>query len=350
MPNWLKQLFNPKVFIPIVVIVGAVALLFSFGNPKKIIATMSGFDRVALFWVFASIVVYEFIRFWQWLYLLKHEGIKVSVQAQVFSFAGGEATRFFPVGNYFQNYLLTTAEGIDFAFSSAVSTMIILLEVVVALVGIIILGLGELSWVRWVIVGGVVIVAAAGWLLYRHHGSLDTPEWVRGRGRLERAWEKAAVELRQFAKGSKRLLHWRTIILSSLLATTYLIVGAATLYIVLAGLGWHKTSFADVLAVYLFSLAIGLIFPLPVDVGVTELSGVGAFLAVGVDRDVAISAMLVNRVLTLLSSVVIALAISAIFHDELRRALQSRGTEEQDESRGEDAQDAQDAAHPAPTP
>lgn len=357
--KWLKQLINPKVFIPLVVIVGVVALLFSFGNPKKILGTMESFNREALLWVFVSILVYEFVRFWQWLYLLRHEGIKVPVRAQIFSFAGGEATRFFPVGNYFQNYLLTTAEGIDFAFSSAVSTMIILLEVVISLLGVMILGLGEFSWVRWVILGGLILAGVAIWLLRKHHGNLDPPDWVHRHQRLDQTWARMADELRQFAKGSKRLLRWRTIAISLLLAAAYLLVGAVTLYIVLAGLGWQKTSFADVLAVYFFSLAVGLIFPLPVDVGVTELSGVGAFLAVGVDRNLAISAMLVNRVLTILSSVVIALAISAIFHGELRRALQSRGTQENEQATGDKTSEegarntsqdtSQDASHAAPT-
>lgn len=351
MPTWLKRIFNPKIFIPIIVIVGTVALLFGFGDPKKIIGTMKSFNREALIWVFLSILVYEFIRFWQWLFLLRHEGIKVPIKAQIFSFAGGESTRFFPIGNYFQNYLLTTAEGIDFAFSSAVSTMIILLEVAVSLLGVMILGLGVLSWVRWVVLGGLVFAAVAIWLLLKHHGNLDPPDWVHQHQRLEQIWNKTADELRQFAKGSKRLLHWHTIAISSLLAAAYLIVGAVTLYIVLAGLGWHKTSFPEVLAVYFFSLAFGLIFPLPVDVGVTELSGVGAFLAVGVDRNLAISAMLVNRVLTILCSIAIALVISTIFHGELRRALQSRGTKEHEHATGEKTSEegSRDASGATPT-
>jgi uncharacterized protein (TIRG00374 family) len=325
MPDWLKKIVNPKVLIPVVVIAGAVALLFTFGDPKKIIGTMEGFNRVDLIWVFLLSVVYEAVRFVQWWYLLKHEGVKVPLKAQIFSFAGGEATRFFPVGNYFQNYLLTTAEGTDFAFSSAVTTLIIVFEVAVCLTGLIVLGLGDWWWVRPVIVVGLLLTAGVVWSIYKLRGTLAMPGWVERHARVKQMLEKAAGELRQFVAGAKRVLRWRTVATSFALAAAYLITAAGILYVVLEGLGWNETPFGAVLAVYCFSLAFGLIVPLPVDIGVTELSGVGAFLVTGVERNTAISAMLVNRVLTLGFSIVIAAIVMAVLRDELHKALEGRG-------------------------
>lgn len=350
MPGWLKTLLKPKVLIPVVVMVGAVALLFSFGDPKKILGIMMSFDRTALIWVFLLSVLYEVVRFGQWLVLLKDEGVKVPLKGQIFSFSGGEATRFFPIGNYFQNYLLTVAEGADFAYTSAATTLIIVFEVAVCLVGLVILGLGSWWWVRPLVAGGTLAVVVIGWLIYRYHGTLDAPEWARRHARLLKTWEHAAEQLRQFGKGTQRILHWRTLAISFGLAALYLIVAGGILYVVLDGLGWHKTSFGDVLAVYFFSLAIALIFPLPADVGVTELSGVGAFLVVGVDRDTAISAMLINRVLSIGFSIVIAGIVSAVLRDELAKALQGRGAtktgqvgHEQGEEQGEHHAEEQQA-------
>jgi len=78
----------------------------------------------------------------------------VPFNARLFSFAGGEATRFLPIGNYFENYLLTAAEGVDFGFSSAVTTVTVLLEVAVSLTGLVILGLGNWWWIRPLILLG----------------------------------------------------------------------------------------------------------------------------------------------------------------------------------------------------
>ncbi|HEX9057814.1 MAG TPA: lysylphosphatidylglycerol synthase transmembrane domain-containing protein [Ktedonobacterales bacterium] len=325
MPPWLRGLLSPRVLIPTIMVAGTLALLFSIGNPKRILALIGGFSAIDLLWVFLLTVVYELVRFVQWWYLLKHEGVKVSLAAQVFSFAGGEATRFAPIGNYFQNYLLTTAEGTDFGYSSAATTLIIVFEVAVCITGLVLLGLGDWWWLRPLIVTGVIVGAGAGWLVYRYHGTLDAPAWVRTHRRVYDTWDKAAGELRQFGTGAKRILQWHTLAVSYVLAACYLLAAGGILYVILGGLGWNKSPFGVVLAVYFFSLAVGLIFPLPFDLGVTELSGVGAFLVAGVERDTAISAMLINRALTLAFSLLIAAVVSVVLRDELRKALQARG-------------------------
>jgi hypothetical protein len=89
-------------------------------------------------------------------------------------------------------------------------------------------------------------------------------------------------------------------------------------------LGVDSVSWWQVLTVYLFSLAFALIFPLPVDVGVSELGGVGAFLAIGVPRSAAVSAVLLARVLSLGAAIVIALVTMAVMRDEVRALLWAR--------------------------
>jgi uncharacterized protein (TIRG00374 family) len=325
MPGWIKTVANPRVLIPIVFVVGTVALLFSFGNPQKIVGQMASFNRVYLIWIFLLSVLYEVVRFVQWLFLLRQQGVKAPIRAQIFSFAGGEATRFFPAGNYFQNYLLTTAEGVDFAYTSAATTLIILFEVVVCLAGLVVLGLGSLGWLRPVIVVGVVIAGLAGWLLYRFHGSGEAPGWIARHQRARKLWDAGVEQLASFGEGARRVIHPRTIAIGLGLAALYLFAAAGILYLSLSGVGWTQTPFLPVLSVYFFSLAFGLIVPLPFDIGVTEISGVGAFLAIGVDRNAAISAMLVNRVLTVGFSIVIFVAVAVFMRDETRKAWNARG-------------------------
>ena len=164
--------------------------------------------------------------------------------------AGGEATRFIPVGNYFQNYLLSNAEGVDFAYTSAATTLIILYEVVVSLAGVVVLGLGGLWWIRIVVVIGVVIAGVVGWLIYKFHGSGEPPAWIAQSERLRGLWEAASEQLGSFGNGAERLIHPRLVAVSLGLATLYLIAGAGVLYVSLAGIGWTKTPFGAVLAVY----------------------------------------------------------------------------------------------------
>lgn len=346
MPGWVKRVVNPKVLIPVVIVVGAVAILFGFGNPKKIIGEMTSFNRTDLIWIFMLSVLYEAVRFTQWLFLLHEQGVKAPLRAQIFSFAGGEATRFIPVGNYFQNYLLTTAEGTDFAYTSAATTLIILYEVVISLVGLVILGLGGLQWLTPTIVIGAFLAGFGGWYLYENHGSGNPPRWVQRHERAHKFWDNAHRQLASFGKGAARLVHAKTVAVSLGLATVYLVAAAAILYVSLGGVGWTKTPFLAVVSVYFFSLAIGLILPLPVDIGVTELSGVGAFLAIGVDRNAAISAMLINRLLTVGFSLIIFLVVAIIMWDESKRAWHARGVKRERQQGESDTSETHSNARP----
>ena len=325
MPSAIRKLLSPKVFIPVVLTVGVVILLFSFGNPRKILELMLSFPRTYLLWFLLLMVVYEAFRFAQWWFLLRHEGVRVPLKAQLFSFAGGETTKFMPIGNYFQNYLLKAVEGTDFAFSSAVTTMVILFEVAVSLTGLVILPLDGWTWLRPLTLVGGAAAIMAGWLLYKFHGTLDPPHWIRRREWLRTAFEQYAAALRQFGAGARNMLRWRVLGIGYLLATAYLVAAGAAFYLVLLGLGVNNVSLGQALAVYFFSLALGLIIPIPVDLGIIELTGVGALLALGVERNAAITAMLLFRVLSLGASVAIAAGTGAALHDQLRKALGPRG-------------------------
>jgi len=80
-----------------------------------------------------------------------------------------------------------------------------------------------------------------------------------------------------------------------------------------------------------FSLAFSLIVPIPVDIGVLEVSGVGAFLAIGIQggKSAAVGAVLINRVLSIIASLAIAALVMLIFHGEFRAVLRGRSTHTQ---------------------
>jgi len=83
-----------------------------------------------------------------------------------------------------------------------------------------------------------------------------------------------------------------------------------------------------------FSLAFSLIVPIPVDIGVLEVSGVGAFLAIGIQggKSAAVGAVLINRVLSIIASLVIAALVMLIFHGEFRAALRDGPERTQDDA------------------
>jgi hypothetical protein len=62
---------------------------------------------------------------------------------------------------------------------------------------------------------------------------------------------------------------------------------------------------------------------LPIDIGVYEASGTGAFLAVGLSRTDAVSAMLLARLFTTGTAVAVALVAIVVLRDQIPAILRS---------------------------
>lgn len=315
MKKALQTLKKPSVFIPIVLSVALIVALLSFSDLKKVLALMADFQRLYLLYYLLLMIGYEAVRGVQWHYSLNRLELRIPLTTQIFAFALSEVTKVLPIGNYFQNYVLQQSKGADFGETSAATTLIILEEIVVSLAGVVILGLGAWTgWVRTVVLVGSAIAIAVIWLLVRLHPEGHRPDWVQRR----RGFRKVADEFGRFREGAVNLMHPRAIAVTLALSATYLIIGGAALYVVVLGLGVTNATFGETLAVYFFSLAVALMLPIPVDIGVIEVSGLGAFIAVGVDRSAALGAVFANRILSILASIAIAAIIVLILHKEVR--------------------------------
>ena len=95
----------------------------------------------------------------------------------------------------------------------------------------------------------------------------------------------------------------------------YVITAGATLYIVFPAVGVGSVSFGQALAAYCFGLAFYLIL------GSLEAASVAAFLVVGVSKSDAVTAIVINRGLTLGGTLVLALVAMAVLYDEFRAVL-----------------------------
>ncbi|HST90173.1 MAG TPA: lysylphosphatidylglycerol synthase transmembrane domain-containing protein [Ktedonobacterales bacterium] len=320
MAAFLSKLFRPKVLIPLVLGAGILVALFAFADARKVVRLMSGFQHLSLLYFLLLILAYEVVRGAQWHFLLTALDIHVPLRTQIFVFAIGEITKLLPIGNYFQNYLLQESKGTDFGLSSAATTMVVLVEVAVSLVGVTLLGLGGWTgWLRPIIIVGTLVFAGAVWAFIRLHHAGHAPAWLT----RHVWWLKVAEELRRFRGGAAAILHPRIVAIAVALGVVYLTFGGAALYIAITGLGIGGVSFGEALAVYFFSLAFSLIFPLPIDLGVAEISGAGALIAVGAEKSAAVSIVIINRILSVGSSVLIALVVALILHGEFRAAMRT---------------------------
>jgi hypothetical protein len=167
-----------------------------------------------------------------------------------------------------------------------------------------------------VIVVGLLAFGLLAWAITKRNRSHGLPGWVMRHSLAQKAFE----ELRRFEGGAVDLLHLRTLAIATALGTVYLVIAGSGLYLITSALGLH-VAYSAALAVFFFSLAFSLIFPLPVDIGVLEVSATGAWLAVGLDRATAVSVVLIYRILSLASALLISLIGIIVLHDDLRLVL-----------------------------
>lgn len=316
----MKKLLQPKVLLPVVLGVAILAALLSFGNISQVVAAMERFNRLSIVWIVLIFAAYTAVRGWQWLFLLNRLGMRTTRRGEIFAFLLSEATKSVPIGNYLQNYVLNRSEGADIGRTSAATTAMVLAEVAVSLTGIVVLGLGDWTpYLRGIILVGVAAFGLGCWLFYKLHRKSGPPQWV-----MEHKWSKKAYEeLKQLGEGAKDLLEWRTLAVVYVNTLVYSLMAGGALYFVAHGIG-VDIAYGPTLAVYFFGLAVSLIFPLPVDFGVSEISGTGAFLLVGVAKAAAVSIMLIFRVLSILSALLFAGIACIVMRDQLKEALSSR--------------------------
>ncbi len=298
----LRRVRRPVVILSLTLSAALLVALFALGNSRAIVRDIFAFHPGYLLWFLGLMLVYEAGRGAQWHFLARALGIRVSLRRQALAFLAGELARSLPLGNYLPSYVLRHSDAVAYGLSSVAATAIVLFETAVALAAVVILGLGGWSgWVRLVIVGGVAITLLGSWIAWRLRRHVKLPERVLRR----RSVQALLREVQTFTAGATRLVHLRVIAIGLLICAVYLTAAGAALYAVTRGLGLD-VSLGQAVAVYCFSLAVGLIEPSPVDLGVIEVSGVGAFLALGVPGDQAVSAMLINRVLSIAAGLLIA--------------------------------------------
>ncbi|MGI8915814.1 MAG: lysylphosphatidylglycerol synthase transmembrane domain-containing protein [Chloroflexota bacterium] len=158
------------------------------------------------------------------------------------------------------------------------------------------------------------------WAVHRRYHRRPRPRWVADHPIIG----KLLNEFKQFRAGAVSLMHPRVLSRAAVLGACYVVLGGSVLFLVVRGLGFDSVSYGEVVAVYCFSVAFALIFPLPVDIGVYEASGTGAFLAVGLSRSDAVSAMVLTRLLTSGTAVVVALVAIIVLRDQIPAILHDR--------------------------
>jgi uncharacterized membrane protein YbhN (UPF0104 family) len=110
------------------------------------------------------------------------------------------------------------------------------------------------------------------------------------------------------------------VVFAVFLCAAYLVLTIVGLYLIAVNLD-ARISLWHAVAIYSIMLLVIVIVPLPTDIGLGELGGVGAFLLFHVAAATALAVLLVFRVLMLIAEGLVAGVGYLIFHREARRII-----------------------------
>lgn len=325
MKSALSAVLKPKILVPAVFAIVLLGVVLSLGDIKKVGDDIVNFPRgdAALF--FLLMVLYEIVRGIQWLYFLDRMKVKVGRRRGIFAFVGGEATKSLPGGNYFQNYLLEREKGVAVAYTASGTTITVLLEVVVCVVYLSIVGISGWAWLRPVLIIGTLALVLLVVVIVRLNFHAQPPSWLGRRKFFQWATEQGKT----FAQGARTFVTPKSLGIGVALAAVYLAAAGTEYFLIIRGIAQlhpndHiQITYWNAMSAYLFSLGVGLILPVPTDIGVQEITGVGALVALGMMRTDAVSVSILFRILNLVSSLLIAAVTFVILRRELGDALSS---------------------------
>jgi uncharacterized membrane protein YbhN (UPF0104 family) len=105
----------------------------------------------------------------------------------------------------------------------------------------------------------------------------------------------------------------------------YMLVYVVDLHLILHALGVDTLTFANLLVVYGVVVLAVVLVPIPTEIGITEITGLGALQAFGVPGSVAAVAMLSLRLLATGLTIVLAGVLLFLMRDELHQAQVAEG-------------------------
>lgn len=315
-PQWLRRHAHAKIVLPVIVAAALLAYVASLASTPQA-AHALGVVMQRVWWIVLLLTIpYLAARAYVWNDLMRELGITTPFRRLLLAFAGGEMAKSLPAGVYVENYLLNRLSHLDkerAVRSTAATTAILGLESAVALAVVLIVGIPGAIWVRWGLVAVVVIwlvLIAVGWLLIRRelHTRSTLPAWLR----------QVLTAAESFLKDGGALLRWRT--LTNIGPTAlYMGVYAVDLFLILQALGFHL-GWVAVITVYAAMVLAVVLIPIPTEIGIAEISALGALEAFGVPHHSAAVVSLALRILATGSTILLAGLVFVALRGELKKA------------------------------
>lgn len=327
----LRALLNPKMVIGVIIGLILLAVLLTLSNAGEVFQIIGRFPPLLLPIILALFVGRELFRSIEWRVFLNAIGIHASRRQAFLTLTGGDAASILPGGLYFQDLLVKREFHTGISEPLAATTLMLWMELTVSMAFLAITGVPGAAWVRPAMAAGtagsvlilllgrthiLVVVQRQNRRLAEHIGQL----W---KGPVGRIGGKLLDGVDRFIGAYVPLAHLKVVISGVILCAAYIVLTILALYLIAINLDarinpWHTV------AIYSIILLVIVIVPLPSDIGLGELGGVGAFLLFHVPAAVALAVLLVFRILMVLAEELVAAVGYLILHKDTLHIFRAR--------------------------
>lgn len=248
-------------------------------------------------WVTVLLAIpYFALRTLTWHLLLEQVGVRAPVRQTIAAFSAGELTKSLPGGIYLETYVLARLERLaerDIVGAAVATTGVDVMVGTVSFLTAMAIGLPGRGWFRWLLIsvaGAWIVLFAVVWVVirwWRPHERPAAAGWVRAVGRIGGEAIDAASRL------------VRPEAVRPLAATAAsLLAYAVVLWLILGAVGIGDIGFGAAVGVVTITSLANDLLPIPTELGLTEITGVGVLGAYGISAPEAAIVMLGYRVLT----------------------------------------------------
>ena len=291
--GWLRAQLTTRRVLEGTLVLGLLAYVVDVAGASSSLAAIRTIFRQS-WWVFLILsVLYLAARALAWYLLLAGVGIRVPFRSFLAAFAAGQAAQALPGGDFAANYLLARLEHLDerATVRSVFATMLRGgLETAVALPLVLLVGIPGRPW-AFRVFGS----AALAWVVLSILAALVLDRWSVGIQARIPALGHLHTMGDEFLSAGRDLLRVKTLLV--LLPTAlYLAIYAVELWVVMRDMDIWNVSLLGALAAYAFVILVVILNPLPVEIGVTEVAGLGTLVAFGIPHATAAVVMLSFRV------------------------------------------------------
>jgi uncharacterized membrane protein YbhN (UPF0104 family) len=245
-------------------------------------------------------IPYFALRALTWRLLLRQVGVTPPLRQTLAAFSAGEVTKSLPLGAYLESYAIARIEQLGarvLVAAAAATTGLDIATGVVTFVAAMVVGVPGNDWVRLTllgIAGAWIVLYLAIWLGIR---------WRRPANALGRILAEVVEAARGLASPS---------LLRPVASTAaYLAIYIVVLWLILDALGLGRLGVGAAVSTVVMTSLVNVILPIPIELGITEISGVGILSSFGIEPREAAVVMLGYRLATTGSLTIVVLTTMA---------------------------------------